>query len=171
MDAKSIIRHDGSRVIVMKHPTWKTEILGLYETFFTDPYIIALFPMFFASNWFYTYHFNQINGAYFTVRTKALNNVVYYMMQILGAYIFGYALDTKSIRRTTRAKGAWIALLSLIMIVWGLGYKFQKTYNRAWAEDKASIKKDWTSQGYAGPFVLYIFYGFTDAAWQTTVYW
>ncbi|KAF2712337.1 MFS general substrate transporter [Pleomassaria siparia CBS 279.74] len=173
VDAKNVIRHDGSRVIVMKHPTWKTEILGLYETFFTDPYILALFPMFFASNWFYAYHFTEVNGAYFNTRTRALNGVVYYLMQIIGAYIFGYALDTKGLRRSTRAKGAWVALFSLIMIVWGCGYKFQTTYDRAWADQSTAdnTKKDWSDPGFGGPFVLYMFYGFTDAAWQTSVYW
>ena len=73
----------------MKHPSWKSELIGLWETFMTDPYILALFPMFFASNWFYNYHFTEINAAYFNVRTRALNGVVYYMMQIVGAYVFG----------------------------------------------------------------------------------
>ncbi|KAF2115808.1 major facilitator superfamily domain-containing protein [Lophiotrema nucula] len=173
VDANAVIRHDGSKVIVMKHPSWKSEILGLFETFKTDPYIIALFPMFLASNWFYAYHFTEINGAYFNVRTRALNGVVYYTMQIVGAYVFGFALDIKGIRRTVRAKVAWAALFAVIMIVWGCGYKFQKTYTRAWATDKANVdlKKDWTDDGFAGPFVLYMFYGFSDAAWQTCVYW
>lgn len=171
VDAKAVIRDDGSKVIVMKHPSWKSEILGLWETFFTDPYIIALFPMFLASNWFYAYHFTEINGAYFNLRTRALNSVVYYSMQIVGAYVFGFALDFKGVRRTTRAKAAWVALLALIMIVWGCGLKFQRTYDRAWAEDEANVKKDWSDPGFAGPFVLYMFYGFADAAWQTCVYW
>jgi hypothetical protein len=173
VDAKDVIRDDGSKVIVMKHPTWKTEIMGLWETFFTDPYILALFPMFFASNWFYAYHFTEVNGAYFNTRTRALNGVVYYLMQIVGAYVFGYALDAKGIRRTTRAKGAWAALFTVIMIVWGCGYKFQKTYDRAWSINAIATEtqKDWTDKGFAGPFVLYMFYGFSDAAWQTSVYW
>ncbi|KAL1800877.1 hypothetical protein ACET3X_001219 [Alternaria dauci] len=154
VDAKDVIRDDGSKVIVMKHPSWKSEIVGLYETFFTDPYIILLFPMFLASNWFYAYHFTEINAAYFNVRTRALNGVVYYIMQIVGAYVFGYALDIKRVRRTTRAKALWAVLFATIMIIWGFGYMFQKTYDR-----------------YAGPFVLYMFYGFSDAAWQTAVYW
>lgn len=173
VDAKNVIRHDGSKVIVMKHPSWKSELWGLRETFQTDPYIIALFPMFFASNWFYTYHFAEINGAYFNTRTRALNGVVYYIFQIIGAYVFGYALDIKGVRRTTRAKVAWVALFASIMIVWGLGYKFQTTYTREdaviWKEN--STQKDWTDNGFAAPFVLYMFYGFTDAAWQTCVYW
>jgi MFS family permease len=154
----------------MKHPSWKSEIVGLWQTFFTDPYIILLFPMFLASNWFYAYHFTEINGAYFNVRTRSLNGVVYYIMQIVGAYIFGYALDIKGVRRTTRAKAAWAALFSTIMIIWGCGYMFQKTYDRAWAANEDN-RKDFLDPGYGGPLVLYMFYGFSDAAWQTCVYW
>ncbi|KAH7401774.1 hypothetical protein DE146DRAFT_651556 [Phaeosphaeria sp. MPI-PUGE-AT-0046c] len=40
--------------------TWKTEIFGLWETLWSDSCIIFLFPMFFASNWFYTYQFNDV---------------------------------------------------------------------------------------------------------------
>jgi hypothetical protein len=173
VDARDVIRADGSKVIVMKHPSWKSEILGLWQTFFTDPYIILLFPMFLASNWFYTYHFTQVNGAYFNTRTRALNGVVYYIMQIVGAYVFGFALDFKGVRRTTRAKAAWAALFSTIMIIWGFGFMFQKTYTRASAKlaQKNNTTKDWSDPGYAGPLVLYMFYGFSDAAWQTCVYW
>ncbi len=171
VDAKDVIRHDGSKVIVMKHPSWKSEIFGLWETFFTDPYIILMFPMFLVSNWFYGYHFNAVNGAYFNTRTRALNDVLYWMMQIIGAYIFGYALDFKGARRTTKAKVAWVALLAVTMIIWGFGYMFQKTYTRGEAADPSFVKKDWTDKGYAGPLVLFMFYGFFDAAWQTCVYW
>lgn len=71
-----IIRRDGSSVVLMKHPTWKTEIFGLWETLKSDPYVVLLFPMFFASNWFYTYQFNGFNAAKFDVRTRSLNNVM-----------------------------------------------------------------------------------------------
>jgi MFS family permease len=173
VDARDVIRADGSKVIVMKHPSWKSEIVGLWQTFFTDPYIIFLFPMFLASNWFYAYHFTEINNSYFNTRTRALNGVVYYIMQIVGAYVFGFALDYKGIRRITRAKAAWAALFAIIMIIWGFGYMFQKTYDRAWADHakETDTQHDWTDDGYAGPFVLYMFYGFSDAAWQTCVYW
>jgi MFS family permease len=173
VDARDVIRADGSKVIVMKHPSWKSEIVGLWQTFFTDPYIILLFPMFLASNWFYAYHFTEINNAYFNTRTRALNGVVYYIMQIVGAYVFGFALDFKGVRRTTRAKAAWVSLFAIIMIIWGFGYMFQKTYDRASSTlaKETNTQKDWSDAGYAGPFVLYMFYGFSDAAWQTCVYW
>lgn len=57
-NADKIIRNDGSKVILMKHPTWKSEIVGLWEVLKSDFYIVTMFPMFLASNWFYTYQFN-----------------------------------------------------------------------------------------------------------------
>jgi len=138
-----------------------------------------MFPMFFASNWFYTYHFNDYNGAVFNTRTTALNDVLYYLMQIVGAYIFGYALDRQNIRRSVRAKVCWGVLLVLTMVIWGGGYQFQKGYNRAEVEAAALTPPgpnaypvmDWTEGRYIGPMFLYMFYGFYDSVWQTSVYW
>lgn len=179
VDAHNVVRDDGSRVILMKNPTWKTELYGLYETFFTDPYILLLFPMFFASNWFYSYHFNEFNGARFNTRTKALNTILYYSMQIVGSGIFGVCLDVKRISRPMKARIVWVVLFVLTFAIWGGGYAWQKTYTRAQVEhldaagnaDPLVPILDWSSKGYAGPLVLYMFYGMYDAAWQTTVYW
>jgi len=178
--ADKVIRTDGTKVILMKNPTWKSELVGLWETFFTDPYILLLFPMFFASNWFYTYHFNDVNGAKFNTRTRALNSVLYWLAQMVGAGIFGFLLDASVFKRTTRAKVAWGVLMVLTMVVWGGGYAFQKGYTRAevnvgvatpddLSDDYATY--DWTDDGYIGPMFLYIFYGMYDAIWQTCVYW
>ncbi|KAK4991191.1 hypothetical protein LTR50_001949 [Elasticomyces elasticus] len=180
VDSRAVIRHDGSRIIMMKNPTWRTEIVGLWETFFTDPYIVFLFPMFFASNWFYTYQFNDVNLAQFNTRTRALNSTLYWTSQIIGAFVFGFALDLARVRRSVRAKAAWVALFILTMVIWGGGYAFQRRYTRAQVNAGADtpkdpsddyVKMDWSSPGYVGPMFLYMFYGFYDAAWQTCVYW
>ncbi|QDS74802.1 hypothetical protein FKW77_002207 [Venturia effusa] len=180
VDAKHVVRRDGTRIIVMKQPTWKTEILGLWETIRSDPYIVFLFPMFFASNWFYTYQFNDVNLARFNIRTRALNDILYWLAQMAGALVFGFALDFPNVKRTTRAKIAWVVMLVLTFVIWGGGYVFQRGYTR---DDVAVVDKNKTpitpkvpqldlhSNGYVGPMFLYIFYGFSDAAWQTCVYW
>ncbi|KAK3656789.1 hypothetical protein LTR56_002770 [Elasticomyces elasticus] len=179
-DAKKVIRDDGSRIILMQHPTWKTEFIGLWETLFSDPWIIALWPMFFASNWFYTYQFNDFNLAQFNTRTRALNNVLYWSAQIFGAVTFAFILDFPGLRRTQRAKLVWCVLVVLTFAIWGGGYAFQTTYTRAEVgkgsdtpDDPSDdyVKMDWTSSGYIGPMFLYIFYGVFDAAWQTSIYW
>ncbi|PPJ55868.1 hypothetical protein CBER1_03814 [Cercospora berteroae] len=171
VDAKKVVRSDGSRVILMKHPTWKSELIGLWETLISDPWVLLLFPMFFASNWFYTYHFNGVNLARFTVRTRALNNTLYWLMQIVGAWVFGNALDFNKVRRTTRAKACWLSLFVLTMAIWGGGYVFQTGYTRASVKENPEQIIDWVEGRYIGPMFLYMVYGFYDAAWQTAVYW
>ena len=54
-DPKKMIRTDGTKVTAPRHPSWKTEFYGLWVALRTDPLIVLLFPMFFASNWFYTW--------------------------------------------------------------------------------------------------------------------
>lgn len=160
VDAGKVIREDGTKVILMKNPTWKSEFLGLYDTIRTDTYIILLFPMFFASNWFYTYQFNAMNGAHFNTRTGALNNTLYWISQIIGAFVFGYLLDLKYVSRSMRAKGCWVALMVLTMAIWGGGYAWQKKQPpRAIATSKDYPHMDWENSGYIGPMFLYVFYG------------
>lgn len=127
--------------------------------------------MFFASNWFYTYQYTDVNLARFDTRTRALNNMLYWLAQMVGALIFGFALDFPNIRRTIRAKAAWVVMFVLTFAIWGGGYVFQKKYTREDVSSKDHFQYDWNSDGYAGPMFLYIFYGFYDAAWQTCVYW
>ncbi|KAL2869940.1 unc-93 family MFS transporter [Aspergillus lucknowensis] len=167
-DSKYIVRNDGTRVITMKNPTWKSELLGLKDTLLTDWYIITFFPMFLASNWFYGYHFNAVNGAYFSIRTRALNSILYWSMQMVGAFCFGLILDMKYLNRPARAKVIWFILFAVTMGVWGGGYAYQRTYTR---ESAPTVDKDWTDSGYVGPMFMYMFYGFYDAAFQTCAYW
>ena len=162
VDARNVVRSDRSRVILMKHPSWRSEILGLWEVLQSDIWIVFLFPMFIASNWFYTYQFNGFNSAKFNIRTRALNNTLYWSSQIIGAFLFGYGLDVKSVRRTMRAKIAWGVLFMITMVIWGGGYAWQKKYTRAETSSKTYIKEDWTMSGYVGPMFLYMFYGFYD---------
>ncbi|EEP76797.1 predicted protein [Uncinocarpus reesii 1704] len=170
VNPKFVRRVDGSHVIVMKNPSWQSELKGLVQVLRTDYYIVLFFPMFLASNWFTTYQFNGVNLAQFNIRTRALNNVLYWFFQMVGAFVFGYLLDIKSVRRTVRARAGLVLLFVLTMAVWGGGWAFQKNYDRAdvLLEDD---RTDWTASNYIGPMFLYLFYGFYDAAFQTCCYW
>ncbi|KAM7199965.1 Major facilitator superfamily domain containing protein [Rhypophila sp. PSN 637] len=170
-NAEDIIRKDGSRVILKKNPTWQSEFLGLWETLRLEPFIVLLFPMFWSSNWFYTYQMQAVNGAYFNTRTKALNNVLYWLSQIIAAGVWGYLLDRDVVRRTLRAKITLVVLFVLTMAIWGGGYAFEKTYTRETVLSPDFKHMDWADDGYVGVMFLYMFYGFFDAAWQASIYW
>lgn len=170
-DADKVVRQDGSRVILMKNPSWKTEIIGLWETISKEPWIVLLFPMFWSSNWFYTYQQNAINGAYFNTRTKALNGFLYWFAQIVAAVIMGPLLDLEKVRRSVRAKAGLIILLLVTVAIWGPGYAWQKRYTREDVKPPGFTGWDWTTPGYVGPMFLYFFYGMYDGIWQGFVYW
>ena len=141
-----MIRTDGTKVTTLRHPSWKTELYGLWIALKTDPLIILLFPMFFASNWFYTWRrsytylfirfaytwrtcieFNDYNGALFNIRARSLNNLVYWVAQIFGSLAIGFLLDKKNIARRVRAFSGWTVLFAMVFIVHIWGYFYQKS--------------------------------------------
>jgi len=182
-NANDIIRPDNTKVVLMKNPSWQTEIMGLWETIRYEPFVVLLFPMFWCSNWFYTYQQNAVNASRFDVRTRALNSCLYYSAQIFGALALGYMLDSEKWRRSVRAKACLAMLFVVTMVIWGGGYAYEKGYtrfdvNRNIDKDtglpvnpNAIPAMDWDSPGFAGPMFLYFFYGFYDSLWQASVYW
>lgn len=172
-DANKVIRPDGSKVILMKNPSWTTEFVGLYQTIVQQPWVVLLFPMFFASNVFYTYQQSEFIAGYFNTRTRSLLNVLYWAAQIFGAVIYGYCLDFGTSRRTIRARGCLISLFCITFAIWGGAYAWQsKQPGRSVTSEKDFKTLDWTDgSDFLGPMFLLIFFGFFDAAWQTSIYW
>jgi len=143
VDPSKMIRTDGTKISPPRHPSWKTEFIGLVVTLKTDPLIIMLFPMFLASNWFYTWRtyihricimnlipvseFNDYNGAIFNIRARSLNSFLYWISQIVGSLSIGYILDMKSVRRRVRAFTGWTILFILVWIVHIWAYFYQRS--------------------------------------------
>ncbi|KAF8060873.1 MFS general substrate transporter [Lyophyllum atratum] len=169
-DPNKMIRTDGTKVTAPRHPSWKVEIYGLWVTISTDPMILLLFPMFFTSNWFYTWQFNDYNNALFNIRARSLNNLVYWLAQIVGSISIGFLLDQQTIARRTRAFAGWSILLIMVFIVHTWAYFYQKDYTRESIPPDAQ-KMDIFDNGYTPRILLYIVCGLLDAMWQTTAYW
>ncbi|KAH7885030.1 major facilitator superfamily domain-containing protein [Phlebopus sp. FC_14] len=164
-----MIRTDGTRVVQVRHPSWKTEFFSLFVALKSDPWIVLLFPMFFASNYFYTWQFNDYNGAIFTTRARGLNNFVYWTSQIFGSVLIGYfILDKKQLRRRVRAFVGWVIVFAMVFVVHIWAYFYQRTYTRATAP---SMEIDIYDSTYAAHVWLMIFEGLLDSMWQTFAYW
>ncbi|KAI7875611.1 MFS general substrate transporter [Lichtheimia hyalospora FSU 10163] len=159
-----IVRSDNTKVEVHKASGWRTELMGVLHVW-KEWRMIALIPAFFASNYFYTYQFH-VNAVYFDAATRALNGTMYWGFQILGSLGIGLLLDYQGLTRRTRALIAGAILFVIMMAIWGGGMAFQMTFENDYADPI-----HWTHPGFGGPFVLYIFYGFTDAVYQSYMYW
>ncbi|KAK7041796.1 hypothetical protein VNI00_009085 [Paramarasmius palmivorus] len=172
VDPKNIIRTDGTKPTIPEDPSWNTQLYGLWVALKTDPQIIMLFPMFFSSNWFYTWQFNAYNGAIFNIRARSLNNFLYWTAQIVGSVLMSFILDHKSLTRRARAFSSWALLFALIFASHIWGYFYQKQYDRnTYPPDDDTVRFDIYDNGYIGRVFLYIVFGILDAAWQTTIYW
>jgi hypothetical protein len=69
--------------------------------------------------------FNDYNAALFNIRARSLNNLVYWVFQILGSVSIGLLLDQHQFRRRARAFTGWLILLIFVLIVhiWAFFYQ------------------------------------------------
>lgn len=162
----TVIRDDGSKVIMIGYPDVRSESWQILKLF-ADWKMLLLAPAFWASNFFYSYQFNNVNGALFNVRTRALNNVFYWGAQMLASVGIGYILDHSHKRRRIRGLIGTVVVMILSTAIWGGGLASQLRYSRS----KSLPTEDFKQAEYAGPFVLYVSYGLLDAMFQTLCYW
>ncbi|KAF9166280.1 hypothetical protein DFQ27_004109 [Actinomortierella ambigua] len=164
---RNVVHDNGDHIQIQAFPTWTGEVLAVFKLFL-DWRMLVLTPMFLSSNWFYSYQFSTVNGAYFSMRTQALNSVFYWAAQIFGSWTFAKLLDAQQFHRRKRALlGLGVVTIAFVG-TWTGGIFFQKTYTA-----KQVPPHDFEDMGadYAGPLILYMFYGLNDAAWQTYCYW
>ncbi|XP_056160082.1 UNC93-like protein 1 [Syzygium oleosum] len=163
-----VIRDDGSSCTNVKYSSISTEAIEILKLFRNWKMLLIL-PASWASNFFYSYQFTNVNGVMFNLRTRGLNNVFYWGAQMLGSVGIGYVLDFSFSSRKTRGY-VGISIVALIgTAVWGGGLANQLNYSRHDLPDKLDFKD--SGSDYAGPFVLYFSYGLLDAMFQSLVYW
>ncbi|KAJ7538750.1 hypothetical protein O6H91_11G062200 [Diphasiastrum complanatum] len=164
-----VVRDDGSRVATVRYSNplvegW--EILKLFR----NPQLMMLFPACFASNFFYTYQFNNVNGLLFNIRTRSFNNVFYWGAQMAGSLAIGFILDRSNSKRRTRGFIGLSVMAIFTTVVWGGALVNQLHYSRHKHPSKLLDFKD-SGSAYAGPFLLYSMFGLLDSMYQTLCYW
>ncbi|PWN29801.1 hypothetical protein BDZ90DRAFT_216871 [Jaminaea rosea] len=164
----TIVRADGSSVVVPKSTTWRFELVGLYRLLRTDTWILLLFPAFFATNFFYTWQFNVYNARLFTLRTRALNSLLYWLAQIVGSVMLTLVVDRRSLARKMRAWIGWFITLAIVFAVWGGSYAEQLKFSRNEVIERIDVMQ---SSAYVGLCFLYLFSGIMDSIFQCFTYW
>ncbi|ORX90814.1 hypothetical protein K493DRAFT_304583 [Basidiobolus meristosporus CBS 931.73] len=145
----------------------KSGEVALYSCF---AMMLLFTPLFISSNWFYSYQFGAVNGVLFNLRTRSLNNALYWGSQMLGAYGFRepslttlasvvvpeLCMDWRLLERSSRPPGPEDLPFSSNTLV-------RITLSNIDFIDHPS--EFWPK------FILYIFYGMCDAMLQTYAYW
>jgi hypothetical protein len=70
--------------------------------------------------------FNAYNGALFTIRTRALNGMLYWLFQIVGSWTTGYILDAARFPRRKRIFASWFLVFCMVWGVWAGNFVYQK---------------------------------------------
>ncbi|SAM05317.1 hypothetical protein [Absidia glauca] len=175
LPANKVIRNDGSQVSLHKYSNWKREAIEVLKLF-ADWRMLVMIPLMISSNWFYTYQQQAYNGGgYFNIRARALNNLVYWAMQILGAGAFGWMLDLKALgNRKRRAYIGNTVVIVVLGALWIGAIFIQQRFTR----DSVNVtlhpdfvKMDVWTPGF-GPLCLeYALFGMADSIYQGFVYW
>lgn len=164
-----VVRDDGTRCTAMKYSKVSIEVVEILKLFLNWKMLLII-PAAWASNFFYSYQFNNVNGLLFNLRTRGFNNVFYWGAQMVGSVAIGYVLDFSF--RSRRKRGfVGICLVALLgTAIWAGGLANQLTYS---FDDLPANRLDFKDSGtdFAGPFVLYFSYGLLDAMFQSMVYW
>ncbi|KAI0824942.1 MFS general substrate transporter [Trametes gibbosa] len=182
-----VIRSDGTIVKLEAVSKPHEEVVGMMRLL-KDWRMLALVPMFFASNYFYAYQ-GAINTNLFDGPTRALNATLEGAGAIVGALMIGYfCLDLKWFARRTRGYLGLAVVTVLIVIVWSVALAWQVEFTRADVSDANRI--NYHDSNYKGKGALFFFCAppalffvwladtrgwradyFSDACYQALAYW
>ncbi|KAJ2004646.1 hypothetical protein GGI06_005525 [Coemansia sp. S85] len=171
-----VVREDGSSVVLVKYTSAGKEAMEILKLF-TNPQMLALLPMCFASNFFYSYQFGPINASLFNIRTRGFNNIFYWGAQMVGAYALSFLLDTQRMTRKKRGLIAVAVVGVFFNVVWGgtLDLQLQYTHgplpNGEPTDYPGGAIDFLQSSRAAGPIILYTLHGVGDALYQNLAYW
>lgn len=165
-----VVRNDGSTCTNIKYSSVSVELVQILKLF-GNWKMLLMIPASWASNFFYTYQFNNVNGVLFTLRTRGLNNVFYWGAQMLGSVFIGFIMDYSFKSRKARGLVGIIIVGLLSTAIWGGGLAKQLDYSRDDVPHHIVLLDFKDGSKFAGPFFLYFSYGLLDAMFQSMVYW
>ncbi|KAJ1731749.1 hypothetical protein LPJ61_002380 [Coemansia biformis] len=161
-------RLDGTSVVLAESTSPAREAVEIVKLFL-NPTMLALLPMCFTSNFFYTYQFNRINAGLFNIRTRGFNNIFYWGSQMVGSCLISLLLDTPRFKRKVRGFLAFAVVFVFFNSIWGGSLALHNKYPQG-IEPGSRIDFKESSKA-SGAIVLYVLCGASDALFQSLAYW
>ncbi|KAK8866109.1 hypothetical protein IAR55_001260 [Kwoniella newhampshirensis] len=160
-----VVRGDGT-VVELQAALGPKDEIAQFVKMFKDWRMLCLFPMFFASNYFYAYQ-GAITAFLFNGRTRALSSLLTGLGSIVGSIFIGTILDRLPFSRRKRSLIGCGVVAILNIIIWVGGLVFQTEFTRA---TKHTVW-DYSQKAAVGPLILLMAYYIGDAAFQGLAYY
>ena len=153
LPAQMVVRGDGTLVELEASITPREEAKAFFNMF-KDWRMIALLPMFFASNYFYAYQ-GALTAFLFNGRTRALASLLTGLGSMIGSIVIGLLTDNLPFSRRKRALTACGVVFLLTSAIWAAGLGFQVQFARGDLEIFGKpLPWDWTVGVSAGPILM-----------------
>ncbi|CAG1962507.1 unnamed protein product [Fusarium graminearum] len=163
--AEKVQRKDRTLVVVQKQPTWAAEFKAVFSLLCTRR-MLLLIPAFFIS-YFYNGFMSTWLTTYFTVRSRAFSSFFTNFSGIISSFLIAGLLDRQSIYIKTRARIAFLTIITILTGTWIWATILQKQFYDA-AEPPVF---DWFKGGFGKAYALIFFWQFGGQAFQQFLYW
>ncbi|KAK2750125.1 hypothetical protein FQN57_004620 [Myotisia sp. PD_48] len=162
-----VVRADGTHLAVFRQLTYKEEFAGIARVV-RDWRVLVMLPVIFSSEMPLSI-MPALNAHYFDLRTRAMNNVIFYAVALPGSVLVTYLTDMLPFSRRKRGLialsvlavidiGGWIAALAWVSI--------SDTY-----KNPPQGGVSWSDANFAGPFVIYVVFGVLYTCHQLIGMW
>lgn len=163
--AEKVQRKDRTLVLVHKQATWGAEFKAALKLIATRR-VLLLLPSFFIS-YFYNAFLSTWLTDYFTVRSRAFSSFFTNFAGIASSFLIAALLDRQTIRINTRAKTAFLAIVTVLIGTWIWACVLQ---NQFYSAPTAPVF-DWFKGGFGKSYALVFFWTFGGQAFQQYLYW
>jgi hypothetical protein len=163
--ASKVWRRDGSQIVVRRAASWGAEFKAVGKLFVSRR-ILLLLPAFFIS-YFYNGFLSTWLTTYFTVRSRAFSSFFTNFAGIFSSFLIAALLDNQKIYIKTRARIAFLSIITILVGTWIWATILQKQFYDA-AEAPAF---DWFQGGFGKAYALVFFWQFGGQAFQQFLYW
>ncbi|KAJ5438518.1 membrane transporter [Penicillium daleae] len=164
---QNIVRDDGTHLAIFEATDIRTEVKGCIMLM-KDWKIVALIVPMIATE-MSSALIPTLSAYAFNLRTRSLNSVIFWAVQIPSTFLYSLVLDNNRFSRRVRGIMALTIAASVVVVSWALALKIQVQHQLR--RDLPSPDWDWTDSQYGEFSAMLIFTGIAYAIDQMIVMW
>ncbi|KAM3497562.1 hypothetical protein MY10362_009090 [Beauveria mimosiformis] len=164
---KNVRRQDGTPIAIFHNLSLAQELRGVARVL-RDYRVMAMLPVIFSCELVLGI-LPSVSGRYFNLRTRAMNNIIFYLVQLPASVACACLTDRLPFRRSVRGYIA-VRILGIFVFSGWTALLVWVSVSAAWASPPNG-GVDWTDYDFRGPFVLYLFFGIIYGSHQQIGMW